>query len=66
MKKNDIQLKFHKKMWPSWLGLWNTPTASLQKSKTPPNNNAGPLENVEYPFIAIAPRSTLAKSGSTW
>ena len=22
--------------------------------------------NVEYPFIAIAPRSTLARSGSTW
>ena len=24
------------------------------------------LGNVEYPFIAIAPRSTLARSGSTW
>ena len=23
-------------------------------------------ENVEYPFIAIAPRSTLAQSDSTW
>ena len=22
--------------WPSWLGLWNTLTASLQKGKTPP------------------------------
>ena len=24
------------------------------------------LGNAEYPFIAIAPRSTLAQSGSTW
>ena len=24
------------------------------------------LANVEYPFIAIAPRSTLARSGNTW
>ena len=28
--------------------------------------NAGALGNVEYPFIAIAPRSTLARRGSTW
>ena len=27
---------------------------------------AGTLENAEYPFIAITPRSTLARSGSTW
>ena len=26
----------------------------------------GDLENVEYPFIAIVPRSTLTQSGSTW
>ena len=26
----------------------------------------GALGNVEYPFIAIAPRSTLARSGSIW
>ena len=26
----------------------------------------GALENVEYPFIGIAPRSTLTWSGSTW
>ena len=26
---------------------------------------AGALGNAEYPFIAIAPRSTLARSGST-
>ena len=25
-----------------------------------------PSRNVEYPFIAIAPRSFLAQSGSTW
>ena len=24
------------------------------------------LENMEYPFIAITPRSTLTWSGSTW
>ena len=52
------------------------------EGKTPPTNecpgyntkkiwwrgpsNAGDLENVEYPFIAIAPRSTLARRGSTW
>ena len=66
---------------PSWGGgLKNIPTASLQRGKTPPNEcpgydtkqsdgevpvNAGALGNAEYPFIAIAPRSTLARSGST-
>ena len=30
------------------------------------SSNAGALGNAEYPFIAIAPRSTLARSGSTW
>ena len=30
------------------------------------SSNAGALVNVEYPFIAIAPRSTLVRSGSTW
>ena len=64
----------------SWLGLKTTPTASLQKSKTLPQwvsrlwhktiwwwgfRNARALGNVEYPFIVIAPRSTLAWSGST-
>ena len=29
-------------------------------------SNTGALGNVEYLFIAIAPRSTLAWSGSTW
>ena len=31
-----------------------------------PQGNAGALGNAEYPFIAIAPRSSLARSGSTW
>ena len=30
------------------------------------SSNAGALGNAEYPFIAIAPRSTLARCGSTW
>ena len=29
-------------------------------------SNAGVLGNVEYPFIAIAPKPTLAWCGSTW
>ena len=51
--------------------------ASLQWGKPPPQkkkncpesntkqSDAGALGNVEYLFIAIAPRSTLAQSGST-
>ena len=30
------------------------------------SSNAPALWNVEYPVIAIAPSSTLARSGSTW
>ena len=30
------------------------------------SSNAGALGNTEYPFIAVAPRSTLARLGSTW
>ena len=30
------------------------------------SSNAGALGNAEYPFIAIAHRSTLIQSGSTW
>ena len=30
------------------------------------SSDAGALGNAEHPFIAIAPRSTLARSGSTW
>ena len=57
------------------IGLYNTPTASLQKGKPPTNNEYpiydtkqydGDLKNAEYPFIAIAPSSTLARSGSFW
>ena len=65
---------------PSRLGLQNTPTAFLQRSKTPrptsvliwhqtiwwwSSSNAGAFGNVEYHFIAITPRSTLALSGRT-
>ena len=28
--------------------------------------SAGALGNAEYPFIAIAPKSTLTRNGSTW
>ena len=35
-------------------------------SKLQNSSDAGALENAEYPFIAIAPRSTQARSGSTW
>ena len=68
--------------WPSQLGLQNTLTASLQRVKTHHfhnecprhdtkhwwwgSRNAGALGNTKYPFIAIASRSTLAQSGSTW
>ena len=53
----------------------------MERGKTPSNewsgydpkqsdgdgsSNAGALGNVEYPFIAIAPRSTLASSSNTW
>ena len=30
------------------------------------SSSAGALGNMEHLFIAIAPRSTLARSGSTW
>ena len=56
-----------------------TPTASLQRSKTAPTtvlymtlnllwrgSRLGDVCNVEYPFIAITPRSALIWSGSTW
>ena len=37
---------------------------------TKQSNGGGPilrdLENVEYPFVAIAPRFTQGPSGSTW
>ena len=55
--------------------------SSLLRGKTPPNEcsgysvkqsdgeapvYAGALGTADYPFIAIAPRPTLARSGSTW
>ena len=33
---------------------------------TKQSESAGTLENVEHPFIAITPRSTVARSGCTW
>ena len=59
--------------------LYNTPTASLQRSKSPSMRVLDMTLNylmvetpvilklwgTEYPFIAIAPRSTLARDGST-
>ena len=33
---------------------------------TKQSDGTGALGNAEYPFIAVAPRSTLARSGSTW
>ena len=69
-------------IWPSRLGLQNASTASLLRGKSPQtsfldmysiwtvwwrsSSNAGALKNVEYPFNAIAPRSTLTRRGSIW
>ena len=65
---------------PSRLGPYNTPTEPPQRGKTSPNECPGydtkrsdieapvMLELWEMrgnPFIAIAPRSTLARNGST-
>ena len=59
----------------------NTPTAPLQRGKTPHlmsildmalscvgwwGSGRWALVNVEYPFITITPRSTLAWSGSIY
>ena len=33
---------------------------------TPGQSGPEALKNVDYPFIATAPRSNLAQSGSTW
>ena len=63
------------KSLPIRLGLQNTPTAPLQRGKTPPHeypgydtkrSDAETLGNAEHPFIAIAPRSTPARNDSTW
>ena len=44
--------------WVSWIWHWAIWCCG--------SSNTEALENTEYPFIAIAPRSTLARSGSTW
>ena len=38
----------------------------LCRSNTLGSGNTGALGNAEYPFISTAPRSTLARSGSTY
>ena len=70
-----------KQSWPSRLVLQNKPTASLQSDKTSSNDSPdydikqcdGEVPVIlelsaisEYPFIVIAPRSTLARSGISW
>ena len=75
----DFRICFNtpKQRQPSRLGLQKIPTASLQNGKTcktidikqsdaEGSSNAGALGNVEYLFIAIAPKSTLVQSGSIW
>ena len=69
---------YHYQFYPSRLGLYNTPTTSLKRVKTPFSNEcpgydikpfdgeARNLGNVEYPFIAIASTSSLVQSGCTW
>ena len=76
-----LETKSFKIVWPNRLELQNTTTASLQMGETSLassldmtlNNlivrlysNGGYLENAEYPFIAMAPRFTLACNDSTW
>ena len=72
--------KYYSSVLPSRLGLWNTLTAPLQMGKSPNecpgydtkqfwwwgSSVAGALGNAEHPFIAIAPKSTLTRRGSTW
>ena len=74
--------QFQRTQWlyqSNWLGLKNTQTVSLQRSKNPPmsvlimtqnciwwwGSSLGALGNMKYLFIAITPRSTLTWSGST-
>ena len=42
-----------------------SPGCDTKQSDDEGQINAGDLGNAEYPFIAIAPRFTLARSGST-
>ena len=68
-------------LWlPSWLGQWNTLIAHLQRDNIPSNEcpdydtkqSDGVVQwswgfgNAAHPFIAIAPRPTLVRNGSTW
>ena len=58
----------------SWLGLYDTSTAFLHRASGIGHLtiwwwgyiNAGAMGNVDPPFIAIAPRFTIARSGSKW
>ena len=49
-----------------------SPSPAMSVLDMTPNNlmvvssNVGALENAVHPFIAIAPRSTLARRGCTW
>ena len=68
--------------WYCRLGLLNTPTASLQKGKTPSHDECPVYDTKQSdseatvmlllcgmqstPNTAIVPRSTLAQSDSTW
>ena len=42
------------------------PRYDIKQSDGCGSSNAEALVNAEYPFIAITPRSTLARSGSNW
>ena len=74
-----IHTHTHTDIQPSQLERQNTQTASWQRGKTPSisvldmtlkhlmwGSSPGVLGNMEYPFIAITPRSTLTQSSSTW
>ena len=65
----STQIQKHKAQWA--VAVEYT-TASLKRGKIHPTgvldmtlNNTGAVGNAEYLFTAIAPRSTLARSGST-
>ena len=56
---------FSEFLLPSRLGLKNTQTALLQRGKTAHPNEC-PRYDTKQSDIDIAPRSTLARNGSTW
>ena len=43
-----------------------SPGYDTKQSDGEAQSNVGALESTEYPFIAIAPRSSLDWNGSTW